>query len=207
MKRRSSPCLKETTVAAVFCCSLFFLGSGAAGLVYEVIWVRLIDKVIGSAPFAVATVLSVFMAGLALGRILLQADTSTGSSTRSSLLAIYGGLELGIGIFALAVPFVINGFKPVYRLLYDRLLDHFWCYEAAAVTGCALILIIPTAFMGATLPVLCRFYINRLDHVGGRTGWLYGLNTIGGVNRGCTVRIFISSGTLEYGSPWECLQG
>jgi spermidine synthase len=44
----------------------FFL-SGAAGLVYEVIWVRLIDKVFGSAPFAVATVLSVFMAGLGVG--------------------------------------------------------------------------------------------------------------------------------------------
>ena len=49
-----------------FVAGCFFL-SGAAGLVYEVIWVRLIDKIIGSAPFAVATVLSVFMAGLALG--------------------------------------------------------------------------------------------------------------------------------------------
>jgi predicted MFS family arabinose efflux permease len=51
----------------VSCC--FFL-SGAAGLIYEVLWVRLIDKVIGSAPFAVATVLTVFMAGLALGSYL-----------------------------------------------------------------------------------------------------------------------------------------
>jgi hypothetical protein len=46
--------------------SCFFL-SGVAGLIYEVLWVRMIDKVIGSAPFAVATVLSVFMGGLALG--------------------------------------------------------------------------------------------------------------------------------------------
>ena len=38
--------------------------SGAAGLVYQVIWVRRIDKIIGGAPFAVAMVLSVFMAGL-----------------------------------------------------------------------------------------------------------------------------------------------
>ena len=44
----------------------FFL-SGAAGLVYELLWIRMIDKVIGSAPFAVATVLTIFMGGLALG--------------------------------------------------------------------------------------------------------------------------------------------
>jgi hypothetical protein len=40
--------------------SCFFL-SGVAGLIYEILWVRMIDKVIGSAPFAIATVLSVFM--------------------------------------------------------------------------------------------------------------------------------------------------
>lgn len=64
----------------------FFL-SGAAGLVYQVIWVRLIEKVIGSAPFAVAAVLSVFMTGLALGswragRVIdRQPGRATGRST------------------------------------------------------------------------------------------------------------------------------
>jgi len=33
--------------------------------------------------------------------------------------------------------------------------------------------------MGATLPVLCRFYVNHMGHLGARTGWLYGLNTVG----------------------------
>jgi spermidine synthase len=55
--------------------SCFFL-SGVAGLIYEVLWVRLIDKVMGSAPFAVATVLSVFMGGLALGSYLAGSRTA-----------------------------------------------------------------------------------------------------------------------------------
>ncbi|MCG6906401.1 MAG: hypothetical protein LJE63_07235, partial [Desulfobacteraceae bacterium] len=70
-----------------FVAACFFL-SGAAGLVYQVIWVRLIEKVIGSAPFAVAAVLSVFMAGLALGswRAGRAIDRRPG---RATLLALY----------------------------------------------------------------------------------------------------------------------
>ena len=49
--------------------SCFFL-SGLASLIYQVLWVRMIDKMIGSAPFAVATVLTVFMGGLSLGSYL-----------------------------------------------------------------------------------------------------------------------------------------
>lgn len=167
----------DSTTLSFFVAGCFFI-SGAAGLVYEVLWVRLIDKVIGSAPFAVATVLSVFMAGLAFGSYLAS-RTIDRFASRSALLALYGKLEMGIGIFALAVPFLIQGTKPVYRALYDRLLDHFWCYQAAAFAGCVFVLIVPTSLMGATLPVLCRFYVHRLEHIGTRTGWLYGLNTVG----------------------------
>ena len=155
-----------------------FFFSGAAGLVYEVIWVRLIDKIIGSAPFAVATVLSVFMAGLALGSYLSGRIVDR-FTRRGALLCMYGLLEIGIGICALLVPFLIHAIQPIYQSIYDRLLNHFWCYPLAAFVGCVFILIVPTALMGATLPVLCRFYVTRLNHIGARTGWLYGLNTIG----------------------------
>ena len=177
MRRKAAFQSKAPRWMPVLVAACFFI-SGAAGLVYQVIWIRLIEKVIGSAPFAVAAVLSVFMAGLALGGYMAGRRIDRVSS-RSSLLAIYGGLELGIGIFALSVPFIIAGVKPCYHLVYDRLMAHFWCYEAIAVVGCTFVLIVPTALMGATLPVLCRFYVHRLEHVGARTGWLYGLNTIG----------------------------
>ena len=160
-----------------FVAGCFFL-SGAAGLVYEVIWVRLIDKIIGSAPFAVATVLSVFMAGLALGSYLSGRIVDR-FTRRDALLALYGGMEISIGLCAMLVPLLIHAVQPIYQSIYDRLLNHFWCYPVAAFIGCVFILIVPTALMGATLPVLCRFYVLRLTHIGARTGWLYGLNTIG----------------------------
>lgn len=155
----------------------FFL-SGAAGLVYELLWIRLVDKVMGSAPFAVATVLSVFMAGLALGSYLAGRSIKK-SVSRASLLGLYGKIELGIGFSALAVPFAIQAIKPLYGLIYDQLFSHFWSYQVAAFAGCTLILMVPAGLMGATLPVLCRFYVLHPDHIGSRTGRLYGLNTAG----------------------------
>lgn len=173
----TDPTAADSTLLSAAVAACFFL-SGAAGLVYQVIWVRLIDKVIGSAPFAVAAVLSVFMAGLAVGSWWAGRFIDR-RPTRAALLALYGKLELGIGGLALAVPFAMAATRPIYRALYDRLLAHFWCHQTAALAGCALVLIPPAALMGATLPVLCRFYVQRLDHLGRRTGWLYSLNTAG----------------------------
>ncbi|MGE0083915.1 MAG: fused MFS/spermidine synthase [Desulfococcaceae bacterium] len=167
----------RSTMLSLFVALCFFI-SGAAGLVYELLWLRLIDKIIGSAPFAVSTVLSVFMAGMALGSYLAgrAADRFT---SRAALLRVYGKLEMGIGICALTVPAAIGLLQPVYHALYDRLLTHFWCYQAAAFAGCTLVLLVPAALMGATMPILCRYYVLGLGHIGTRTGRLYGLNTAG----------------------------
>ena len=48
-----------------------------------------------------------------------------------------------------------------------------------ALAGCTALQILPTILMGATLPVLYRFYVSRMDHLCARTGWLYGINTLG----------------------------
>src|SRR5204862_5098650 len=78
---------------------IFFL-SGASGLVYEVIWVRLTGLVFGNTAHAIATVLGAFMAGLAIGSWMLgkQADRL------KHPLKAYGILEIGIGISAALVP-------------------------------------------------------------------------------------------------------
>ncbi len=169
------PDIPRWLVIAVALC--FFL-SGAAGLGYQVRWVRFFDKVIGSAPFAVATGITVVMTGLALGSWLAGKRLDRLSS-RSALLALYGKLELAIGAFALFVPLAIEAGRPIYRAIYDRLLDHFWCYQMVAFLGCTLLLILPTACMGATLPVLCRFSIHSTGRIATTSGRLYGLNTLG----------------------------
>jgi Flp pilus assembly protein TadD len=118
------------------------------------------------------------MAGLALGGYLAGRHVNRFQS-KAALLAFYGRLEIGVAVYALVLPFLIAAATPLYRTIYDPLLNHFWCYQAFAFLGCAMLLITPAGLMGATLPVLCRFYVNHLGHLGARTGWLYGLNTVG----------------------------
>ncbi len=155
-----------------------FLLSGGAGLIYEILWVRMIDKVVGSAPFAVATVLAVFMGGLAVGSYLggKHIDRIT---SKNHLLYVYGVLEVAIGIYGLLLPLLLGMAKPIYVLAYNNLFQYFWVYQLFTFLVCSLLLILPTSLMGVTLPVLCRFYVTHLDHLGLRTGRLYGLNTVG----------------------------
>ena len=88
---------------------VFFL-SGATGLVYEVIWVRLTGIVFGNTSHAISTVLGAFMAGLALGSWKLgrSADRS------ANPLRVYGLLEIGIGISAALVPLIFRFFDSFY---------------------------------------------------------------------------------------------
>ena len=171
----------------------FFL-SGAAGLIYEILWIRMIDKVVGSAPFAVATVLAVFMGGLALGSYLAGRYIDRIPS-KSQLLSLYGKLELVIGVYGLLLPFLTVAVKPLYSVAYNHLFPYFWVYQIFNFLGCSLLLIFPAVLMGVTLPVLCRFYVAHLDHLGTRTGRLYGLNTVGAAV-GAFLCGFVLVGTL-----------
>ena len=153
---------------------VFFL-SGATGLVYEVIWVRLTGLVFGNTSHAISTVLGAFMAGLALGSWKLgqKADTITNP------LRMYGLLEVGIGISAALVPLVFRVFDRFYWALSPWISS----IPAAGVFvrfgASFIILLAPTFLMGGTLPVLTRFFTERLDEVERKVGVLYALNTFG----------------------------
>jgi spermidine synthase len=163
------------SLVVLFC----FFFSGLAGLIYQILWLRIIDKVIGSAPFAVATVLSVFMGGLAFGSWIAGKYVDRIGS-RPDLLSLYGKVEISIGLYGILLPLLIFMAKPVHVLAYNALFMHFWAYRIFAFLGCSLFLLVPTTLMGVTLPLLCRFYVEELGHIGARTGRLYGINTIGG---------------------------
>ena len=101
----------------------FFL-SGLTGLIYEILWTRMIVKVIGSAPFAVSIILTVFMSGLGLGSFLAS-KTIDRVEELPRLLRLYALLELTIGGYAIILPGLIIAFKPLYSILYNQLFNHF----------------------------------------------------------------------------------
>src|SRR5437762_4387758 len=88
---------------------LFFL-SGATGLVYELLWVRLLYQAFGSTIQSVSTVVAAYMGGLGLGAWLFgrRADRARRPA------ALYGWLEIAIGVFGLISPFVLGLAHRIY---------------------------------------------------------------------------------------------
>lgn len=155
-----------------------FFFSGVTGLIYEILWTRIMVELIGGSPFTVSIILTVFMGGLGLGSFL-AGRTIDRVREPIELVKIYGILELVIGAYGLAIPALLVAFKPLYALVYNQLFNYFMLYNLLTFLGCSILLCIPVICMGATLPILCRFYVTRLSHLGTHAGRLYGLNTVG----------------------------
>ncbi len=156
---------------------LMFFFSGAAALMYEVVWVRSLGLVFGGSHLAVTAVLSIFMGGLAIGSYILgrYADRI------ERPLRLYGFLELGIAAFAVIFAGLIKAYPSIYVLLAQGK-DHSTVYLTFIRGVFAVVaLIIPTTLMGGTLPVLTSFASGRFRRLGTQLSFLYGLNTLGAV--------------------------
>jgi len=156
---------------------VIFLISGMAGLVYEVVWVRMLTLVFGATTYAVSTVLFSFMAGLALGSYFFGRKID---SVRSPL-RVYGFLELGIGIYALLVPGIIEILNEAYVSMFSEDIPNFLTYSLFRFVFATAVLLVPTTLMGGTLPVLSRHYVRGLGTLGWDVGVLYTINTLGAV--------------------------
>ncbi|HHO52087.1 MAG TPA: hypothetical protein ENK18_14700 [Deltaproteobacteria bacterium] len=156
---------------------LFFL-SGATSLVYQTVWARQLHLVVGTSSFAISTVLAAFMGGLGIGGALAV----RGADRVPRPLLAYGLLEAGIGLYALALPSLIRWLAvPVYLGVHRGLQPDPLVFGAVAAALVGLVLLPPTAAMGATLPLLARLFVERKGDAGDRIGLLYGINTAGAV--------------------------
>jgi spermidine synthase len=91
-----------------------FCVSGFTGLIYEVLWLRMIERITGSSPVAVSLLLSTYMAGLALGAHLggLLSDRAR---QKTKLLGTYGTLEAFVALWAILIPLFAFVWSPFYR--------------------------------------------------------------------------------------------
>lgn len=152
-----------------------FVASGAAGLIYEIVWFRLLTYLFGATLLAVSTVLTSFMSGLALGSWALgrRADTMRRP------LRFYAILELGIAASALLMPWALQAIEAASRATFHDL--SFPMRSLARLVCNLLALALPTTLMGATLPVMSRFIARRKEALGFEVGGLYAANTAGAV--------------------------
>ena len=152
-----------------------FFASGAAGLVYEIVWTRQLIYIFGSGLYAVTAVLSAFMAGLALGSFLL----GRASDRLERPLRFYAALEGMLALTGLLLPLALAQMPRVDRSAFALFGQSFGLLTACRFAVTFLLLLVPTTLMGATLPVLSRALAGR--RVGLSVGALYAVNTAGAV--------------------------
>ena len=169
---------------------LFFF-SGACGLIYEIVWTRMLIVVFGTTVFAVTTVLSAFMGGMALGSFLFGRWVDRYGHP----LRMYAYVEFGIGLFALIFPWLLSGLSGGYVALYRMAAGSFYVLSFLRFFLCFLLLLMPTTLMGATLPVISRAFVRGQQRLGWSIGGLYGINTFGAVV-GCFGATFFSMAYL-----------
>jgi spermidine synthase len=184
-------------VAPVAAVATLLLLSGAAGLVYQVAWVRLLGLAFGVTVYAISTVLAAFMGGLAIGSFV--------GGRRADLmqrpLRVYGLVELGVGLSALLTPWAFGLLQEAYASL-SQVVDPGQAPLVAGSVRAALafaVLLVPTALMGASLPLAVRGVRasrSEVDPTRGDAwsmGLLYATNTAGAIV-GCLLSGFVLIG-------------
>lgn len=154
--------------------TLFFL-SGATALVFETLWFRLAGLAFGNSLWASSLVLASFMGGLAIGNGVVG---RYGERLRTPLRA-YGLLELLIGALGLGLVFLFPLLNALLASVFRYLTAWPWALNAVRLGVAFLLMLLPAAAMGATLPVLVRELCARERGFGVSLGLLYGLNTLG----------------------------
>jgi len=152
-----------------------FVLSGAAGLVYEIVWSRQLVLVFGNTTQAVSAILTGFFGGMAIGAWI---GGRVADRVRSPL-RMYGLLELVLVVVVLVTPITFRLIHEVYRGIYPSIEGTPWLVLTRLVLA-VLALAPATILMGATFPALTR-HLTGSTELRRAFGRLYAANTIGAI--------------------------
>src|SRR4030095_11885759 len=174
VRRQSAATYSHSTLLLIGLCFIF---SGATGLIYEVLWARMLGLVFGATTLAVSTVLAAFMGGLALGSAL----AGRLAPRIKKPLSTYGWMEIGVAIFALLVPFLFSLVDNLYALIWQKFHPGFFAFSVWRFALSCILLLVPTTLMGATLPVLSAALLNSFGYDANSVTRLYTCNLAGAI--------------------------
>jgi spermidine synthase/tetratricopeptide (TPR) repeat protein len=151
--------------------------SGAAGLMHEVVWAKLLASLTGSTAKSHAVVLSVFMGGLAIGAVLFGRR----SDRRERPLYVYVWLEIAVGLYCLALPVITRAAGALYESLAAAAFEATAMKVPLRLSLSLVVVAIPAILMGGTLPVLARHLVREIAQTRKAVASLYALNNLGAV--------------------------
>ncbi len=172
--------------AAVFAFYALTFASGAAALVYQIVWSRMLSLTFGSSSMAAATVVASFMGGMGLGAWLYHRWHRF--ATRP--LAVFVGLEVGI---ALSTALLSSSFYSLPELFASLVgpLGSESSVGLLRLVSVFAVLCVPATLMGATFPALCAAMIHSVGSLDRHLGRIYGINTIGAAGGAFVAGLFL----------------
>ena len=151
--------------------------TGASGLMYQVVWFRVLGLTFGVTVHATSAVLAAFMTGLALGSLVAGRI----SDRLRDPLRAYGLIEVLIGISGVVSLYAFEALQPLYRALAPALEGSPALLNAARFALAFIIMLVPTTLMGATLPLVIKSSLLRHGSVSRNVSLLYAFNTLGAI--------------------------
>ncbi|MFL2916109.1 MAG: fused MFS/spermidine synthase [Nitrospinia bacterium] len=179
---------------------LFFI-SGITALTYEIVWTRMLTLVFGHTVFSVSVVLAAFMAGLGLGSYLFGyavdrlPDTSNSPTGSKTALLLYGWIEILIFFSGALLSLLFYNFSGLYASLHSFIPESVLLQNFIKMLFAFGMMLIPTTFMGATLPIISKYCVTDDNRMGVQVSLLYALNTLGAA-LGCLMTGFFLMGTF-----------
>jgi len=179
--------------------------SGAAALVYEVAWTRLLTLQLGHTVSSVSTVLAAFMGGLAVGAWIAGRLHVSGSRR----LQTYAMLEILIAMIAIALPLLLHATQPALAAAYaDGDAPIRFALARAALS--AALLAVPAAAMGATFPIAASWFAERVAvptqrasaRSSAEAGNLYAANTAGAAAGAIAAGFWLIPAVGVRGTTW-----
>lgn len=155
---------------------VFFL-SGASALIFETVWFHVLSTVLGSSIWSAAAVLTAFMAGIAIGNFL----AAVYASRLAGLTQLYIAIEFVIGISGALIVALLPVLSPYVAQLLSSSVENYSVLQFLRFACAFLVLLIPTAAMGMTLPVMQKILLEYDPGFLQSLSKLYGWNTIGAV--------------------------
>jgi spermidine synthase len=161
--------------------------SGAASLVYELIWIRQLSLVFGGTLYAISAVLCAFMTGLALGAwgIGLLLSHRNKQKKTVNLVLLYGLIEGLIGLYGLFFPYGLELISGFYAPIVNGTIELGFLLHWIEFFLSTALMLPATICMGATLPLIGSWSIGKnSERIISDISILYSLNTFGAV-AGC----------------------
>lgn len=148
--------------------------SGAAALLYQVVWVHMLTLTFGSTTVGASVVIAAFMGGLGIGARHYERL----KSRISDPLRLYAAIEAAIAVIALGISLNLDQLPPLYAALAGPV-GSAWALNTIRIVSAFTVLFIPAYLIGATFPALCTAIIQSMQGVNRHLGGVYGINTLG----------------------------